>query len=98
MAFGSGYGLSLDLAKVCKTEGLVRDDFVLFSESNSRFLVEVAPKNKDAFEALTKGVDCAEVGTVTKEPVLSVIGLAGKQKINADLDELRKHWKRTLGA
>jgi phosphoribosylformylglycinamidine synthase II len=98
MAFGSGYGLSLDLAKVCKSEGLVRDDFVLFSESNSRFLVEVAPKNKDAFEALMKDVDCAEVGTVTKEPILSVTGLDGKQKINADLDELRKHWKKTLGA
>jgi phosphoribosylformylglycinamidine synthase len=98
MAFGNGYGLDLDLAKVCKTDCLVRDDFVLFSESNSRFLVEVAPKNKDAFEELMKGVDCAEIGTVTKEPVLSVTGLDGKQKIDADVNELRKHWKRTLGA
>ena len=98
MAFSSGYGLDLDLGKVFRSDGLVRDDFVLFSESNSRFLVEVAPKNKEAFETLMKGVAFAEVGTVTKEPVLSVAGLDGKQKINADLDDLRKRWKRTLGA
>jgi phosphoribosylformylglycinamidine synthase len=98
MAFGSGYGLNLDLRKVSKTKELVRNDFVLFSESNSRFLVEVTPKNKEPFETLMKDVAFAEVGTVTKEPVLSVTGLDGKQKINAELDELRKRWKRTLGA
>ncbi|MCJ7613615.1 hypothetical protein MUO71_02455, partial [Candidatus Bathyarchaeota archaeon] len=77
---------------------LTRNDFVLFSESNSRFLVEITEKRKDAFEALMKNIDCAEVGTVKKDAIMSVVGLDGKQKIHADLEELRKRWKSTLGA
>ncbi len=38
MAFAGGYGLDLDLSKVPGKE-LERNDFVLFSESNSRFLI-----------------------------------------------------------
>jgi phosphoribosylformylglycinamidine synthase II len=97
MAFGSGYGIKLDLRKVSKTKNLDRNDFLLFAESNTRFLVEVTPRHKDEFETLMKGVDYTEVGTVTKESVLSVIGLDGKQKINTNLEELRKRWKNTLG-
>ena len=40
MAFAGGYGLEIDLSKVPGKE-LTRNDFVLFSESNSRFLIEV---------------------------------------------------------
>ena len=98
MAFSSGYGVELDLNKVPRTKELTRNDFVLFSESNSRFLVEVTEKRKDAFQALMKESVCAEVGTVKKEGILSVVGLDGKQAIHADLEELRRRWKSTLGA
>jgi phosphoribosylformylglycinamidine synthase II len=98
MAFSSGYGVELDLNKVPRAKELSRNDFVLFSESNSRFLVEVTAKRRDAFEALMKDAACAEVGTVKKEGVLSVAGLDGKQALHADLEELRRRWKSTLGA
>ncbi len=98
MAFSSGYGIELDLQKVPRTKEVSRNDFVLFSESNTRFLVEVTAKHKEAFEALMKEVDCAEVGTVKKDSIMSVKGLDGKQTVHADLDELRKRWKSTLGA
>ena len=98
MAFSSGYGLQLDLGKVCRTKDVCRNDFALFSESNSRFLVEVTPKNKDNFEKLMKDVDCAEIGSVTKDAVLSVTGLDGKQALSANIDELRRRWKSVLGA
>jgi phosphoribosylformylglycinamidine synthase II len=98
MAFSSGYGIELDLKKVPRTEDVSRNDFVLFSESNSRFLVEVAEKRRDAFEAHMKGAVCAEVGRVKKDSVLSVAGLDGKQALSADLEELRRRWKSTLGA
>ncbi|PVX24689.1 MAG: phosphoribosylformylglycinamidine synthase subunit PurL [Candidatus Bathyarchaeum sp.] len=97
MAFSSGYGLELDLNKVPRAKETCRNDFVLFSESNSRFLVEVTQKRKAEFEALMKDVDCAEIGRVKKEPVMSVAGLDGKQALNADIAELRKRWKSTLG-
>jgi len=98
MAFSSGYGIELDLRRAPRTKETCRNDQVLFSESNSRFLVEVTEKRRDAFEALMKDAVCAEVGRVKKDAVLSVTGLDGKQAISADLEELRRRWKSTLGA
>jgi phosphoribosylformylglycinamidine synthase II len=97
MAFSSGYGLELDLQKVPRTKDLSRDDHVLFSESNSRFLVEVTEKRRDEFEVLMKDTVCAEVGKVKKDGYLSVYGLSGEEAIHADLEELRRRWKGALG-
>jgi hypothetical protein len=77
---------------------LGRDDFVLFSESNSRFLVEVSEKARDEFECLMKGKTCAQVGRVTKSPRLCVRGLAGGVVMDASLGDLLKSWKRTLSS
>ena len=95
MAFASGYGLEIDLRHVPGKE-LVRSDFVLFSESNSRFLIEVAEADKEDFEALIKGKNCALIGKVTKEQKLLVHGLNGKIAVDASLDKLRQSWKKTL--
>ena len=98
MAFSSGCGVELDINKVPRTKEVSRNDFVLFSESNSRFLVEVSEKNKENFETLMKDAVCAEIGKVKKEGYLSVTGLEGKAVIHADLEELRRRWKSVLGA
>ncbi len=95
MAFASNLGLELDLAKV-PSNGIKRDDFLLFSESNSRFLVEINPKDKAAFEAVMKGKVCAEIGKVTKNPTLKIKGLKGSTIVDADVAGLRAAWKRTL--
>jgi len=94
MAFAGGYGLELDLDKV-PGKDLVRDDYVLFSESNSRFLIEVAPKNRNAFERFMKK-SCALIGKVTEEPKLVIRGLDGSVAVDASLDELRRRWKKPL--
>jgi len=97
MAFSSGYGIELDLTKVPRTKELSRNDHVLFSESNSRFLVEVTEKRRENFEALMKDAVCAEIGRVKKNDYLSVYGLDGEQDVHADLTELRRRWKGVLG-
>jgi phosphoribosylformylglycinamidine (FGAM) synthase-like enzyme len=74
----------------------VRNDFALFSESNSRFLIEIAEADKKDFETLMKGNNCALVGKVTKEPKLLIAGLDGKNTIDASLEKLRHSWKKTL--
>jgi phosphoribosylformylglycinamidine synthase len=70
----------------------------MFSESNSRFLVEVSPKNKAAFEATMKGKAYAEIGKVTKNPRLTIKGLKGAKVVDAAVSDLRAVWKRTLSA
>jgi phosphoribosylformylglycinamidine synthase II len=95
MALAGGYGVELDLKKV-PNKALDRNDFVLFSESNSRFLVEVPEKAKNDFEAVMKGKICAEIGMVTKNPKLTVHGLGGSIVVDALLTDLRGSWKATL--
>jgi len=95
MALAGGFGAELDLRKM-PGEALKRDDFVLFSESNSRFLVEVAEKDRAEFKALMKGKAHAAIGRVTKAPRLAVTGLGGSVVVDAAVADLRANWKRTL--
>jgi phosphoribosylformylglycinamidine synthase len=95
MALAGGYGVQFDLRKV-PAEMLDRDDFVLFSESNSRFLVEVSDKAKKRFESLMKSGEFAEIGTVTKEPRLNIIGLTGESVVDVSIDDLETSWKRNF--
>ena len=97
MSFSGGYGIELDLNKVPKSKEMFRNDQVLFSESNSRFLVEVTEKRRDAFEALMNDSDCAKIGKVKKDNTFSVKGLDNAQVIHAELSELRRCWKSALG-
>jgi phosphoribosylformylglycinamidine synthase len=97
MALAGGYGAELDLRKVPK-EGMNRDDFVLFSESNSRFLLEISEKSKEEFETLMRGKACAEIGKVTENPKLIAYGLNGPTVIDASLTDLRRSWKETLSS
>jgi phosphoribosylformylglycinamidine synthase len=89
--------MDLWLRKVPKPRGMKRNDFMLFSESNSRFLVEVVKERKRDFEALMEGNVFSAVGQVKKEPYFSVHGLDDTRIIGASLAELRDAWKRTLG-
>lgn len=97
MAFSSGYGIELDLKNVPRTNETWRNDSLLFSESNSRFLVEVSEKRREEFEALMKDTLCEAIGRVKKDGYLSVYGLNGKQVVYAGLTELRRRWKGVLG-
>jgi len=65
MAFSGGLGVSARLDKVAYSGKSKRDDTVLFSESNSRFIVEIEPKNKKNFEQLLKGIPKGLIGCVS---------------------------------
>jgi len=97
MAFTGGLGLELSLARFPQSEPITRNDFVLFSESNSRFLIEVPEKARGKFEAVMKGANFSVIGRVINEKRLSVHGLGSGIVIEAGLDELRDAWKRTFG-
>ena len=97
MAFTGNHGIELWLEKVSKPKNMKRNDFILFSESNSRFLVEVAEKRKQDFEDLLKGNAFSLIGRVKKEPYFSVCGFNDEKIIDAGLAVLRDAWKHTLG-
>lgn len=95
MAFAGDYGLEIDLSQM-PGKLLERNDFALFSESNSRFLIEVAESDRKKFDALMRGKMCAQIGKVTKEKKLLVKGLNRKTIVDASISELRCCWKKTL--
>lgn len=97
MGFSGGYGIELDLRKVPLGDIIGRNDFILFSESNSRFLVEVKEECREDFEAMMKDTACSVVGKVNRSDRLVVHGLDGKLVVNAKLSELLAAWKKTLG-
>jgi len=96
MTFAGGLGAAIHLKPVPLGEPINRDDFILFSESNSRFLVEVAPESKDEFEHIMRGISLAAIGQVTDSSVLEIYGRGGDRIMTKSLGELKEAWQRPL--
>jgi phosphoribosylformylglycinamidine synthase len=94
-AFSGGLGMSVELEAV-PAGGIARDDEMLFSESQSRFVVTVRSENKTAFEAALAGTPLACVGTVTADGLFRVKGLKGDVILEEKIGELKEAWQRTL--
>jgi len=97
MAISGDYGITLNLKDILRTKDVDRNDFALFSESNSRFLVEVPEIISSEFESTMKNIPCAHVGEVTEESYFVVYGLNGNKIIDVRNQELVKAWKSFLG-
>ncbi|MBN2454090.1 phosphoribosylformylglycinamidine synthase subunit PurL [Candidatus Woesearchaeota archaeon] len=92
MCFAGGIGMSVCLDNV-PFEGERRDYKVLFSESNSRFIVEVA-KGKEGEFTKIMGNSAAIMGK-TGGKAISVES-KGKTIISSDIKELKEAWQRPL--
>ncbi len=97
VAFAGELGLTLDLAEV-PARDIARDDQLLFSESNSRYIITVAPASRRALDDLLADVPFACIGTVTAEPRLAATGRDGALVLDADVLDLKCQWKATLDA
>jgi len=96
MAFAGGLGAAVHLESVPLGEPIDRDDFILFSESNSRFIVEVRQENKDEFEEIMGNVSLAAIGEVNDSKVLEIYGLDGRKIVNKSISELKEAWQKPL--
>ncbi len=96
MAFAGGLGATVHLGSVPLGEPIDRDDFILFAESNSRFLVEVAPEDKAEFEKVMSGTSLANIGQVTDSGALKIYGLNGQQIVAKPVGELKEAWQKPL--
>jgi len=94
-AFGGGLGMDVDLTAV-PYEGGGRMDYLLFSESASRFVATVAEDDAKAFEKALDGNAFAKVGRVRSDTVLRLTGTGGGAVAEADIRDLKESWKRTL--
>ncbi|MBI5519859.1 MAG: phosphoribosylformylglycinamidine synthase [Desulfovibrio sp.] len=93
MCIGGRLGAEVDLAKVpaCGCENALE---LLYSESASRFVVEVAPDKAPAFEALFAGTHCARIGTVA--PAGLRVSRGAERVLEADVEALAQAFKAPL--
>jgi len=96
MAFAGGYGMTLNLSTVITDGHIQRNDTILFSESNTRFIVEVRPEHQKQFEELVKDIPCGLLGKVTSEPQLKIYGLNNKLIVNENIYDLKEAWQAPL--
>ncbi len=96
MAFAGGVGIEADLRGLPKGNDCSRIDTQLFSESNSRYIVEIEPENYDAFASLCLNLPFGQIGKVTEEKILSIKAQDGKAVIELDLDSLKQAWQKTF--
>ena len=75
------------------------DDYLLFSESNGRYIVEVSAEHSDAFEAALGDVPHARIGWTTSTPSLIVSSChGGPQLFELTIAELLRAWRGHLTA
>ncbi|RMF83766.1 MAG: phosphoribosylformylglycinamidine synthase, partial [Nitrospinota bacterium] len=95
-AFAGGLGMEISLAAVPRSPEVDRDDTLLFSESQSRFVVTVHPEHQEEFEALFAHLPCGRIGVVTASPLFTVRGRRGTTIIQSDIFRLKAAWQQPL--
>jgi phosphoribosylformylglycinamidine synthase len=104
-------GLAVALAEMCFSGGLGADivglpqlkgaeaesDIVrLFSESPTRFVVELEPDRVESFKTVFASLPLTELGTVVSETRLRIAGSNGEWLIWSKLSELKEAWQKPL--
>ena len=77
-------------------EDIPYDDFRLFSESNSRFIVEVEPGNQHEFENQMNSVSFGHLGKTIESNEFIINGLNGNCIVETTLDKLKSAWQTPL--
>ncbi|MCW4049165.1 MAG: phosphoribosylformylglycinamidine synthase subunit PurL [Candidatus Bathyarchaeota archaeon] len=94
MAFTGDLGVDLDIGKVPVSENM-REDYVLFSESNGRLIIEVPAELTSNFEAVMSDTPMACIGAVKKDRAVTMTK-DGEPVMELDLDTLISAWKKPL--
>jgi phosphoribosylformylglycinamidine synthase len=94
MTFGSALGLELGLGRVPCAEPGLSPETLLWSESPSRFLVEVTVDDVESFEDWFRDLPAACVGRVLEQELVRIIGLTGEQLLAEPVTSLKAVWQQ----
>ncbi|MBN1795700.1 MAG: phosphoribosylformylglycinamidine synthase subunit PurL [Sedimentisphaerales bacterium] len=96
MAFAGGLGIEADLKALPRSPDCNNTAAQLFSESNSRYVIEVEPGRFGDFAKLMLNLPFGQIGKVTEDANLIIKDQNGKTVIDADINELKKTWQKTF--
>ncbi len=96
MAFAGGLGIEANLKGLVTGADCARTDIQLFSESVSRYVVEVEPEKFDAFARIMLNLPFGQIGRVTDSGRVTIKSQDGSTPIDADIAELKAAWQKTF--
>lgn len=91
MAVAGGLGAEADIGKV-PNDGLAAEK-IMYSETQSRFIVTIDPENREEFEKLMDGFAFAQVGAVNEDSLFTVKENE-KKVISSNVGRLEQVYKR----
>jgi phosphoribosylformylglycinamidine synthase len=95
MAFAGGVGADVSNLKLSGA-GSESDEVKLFSESPTRFVVEVRPENVTQLKEIFADLALTALGKTVAEPRLRIAATIGEWIIWAKLSELKEAWQKPL--
>jgi phosphoribosylformylglycinamidine synthase len=93
MAFAGEFGIEVSLKNLSSH---LDDGVLLFSESNTRFVLEVPPECVEDLNKAFDGLPLFELGTVTETARVKITGRTGNVLIDALWSELKDAWQTPL--
>lgn len=96
MAIAGGLGVDFSLRDIPIREGIDHDFVLLFSETPSRFLLEVEEERLREIQSALADVPYQVLGRVTEESHIRCHGRDGQLMIDLDLFRARRAWKEPL--
>jgi phosphoribosylformylglycinamidine synthase len=91
-ALGGALGARLDLGLLPAEVHRGGREWLLFSETPSRFLLSVSPGDEERWSAAMAGLPCARVGEVLRDPAVR-ISSSGRELAALGLPEIASAWK-----
>jgi phosphoribosylformylglycinamidine synthase len=97
MSFSGPVGAEINL-KQAVTKDRSYDSAILFSESNTRFLVSIPKEIKAKFESLMSNLPYALIGKTTSSDTMKIFGVKNQLIVNLKLKEMEKVWSTSLSS
>ncbi|MFA6320584.1 MAG: phosphoribosylformylglycinamidine synthase subunit PurL [Candidatus Omnitrophota bacterium] len=94
MAFAGGLGMDINLNEYKKPDAqkILKNETLLFSESNTRFVVEVA--DEKTFAQSMKGAPIWKLGCATNNSTFKISGTDDKVIIKTEISKLKAAWQK----
>jgi phosphoribosylformylglycinamidine synthase len=94
MAFAGEIGADISLEALANQQ--LPDEVLLFSESTTRFLIELAPGDASEIEERFLGLPMCRIGKTMAESRLRISGQSGHCIVDSPLSELKEVWQKPL--
>jgi phosphoribosylformylglycinamidine synthase len=96
MVIAGGVGARIDFRRVPVEGGPLDDVEIAFSESLTRFLIEVEPMRLPEIEKRFAGLPFATIGETTADPTLEAAGTRGATRVKLTAAALDAAWRPPL--